>query len=190
MQAALDAGARIVNDISGLAHRSGLPLGAGRARRLPGGADAHARHARHDARPRRLRRRGRGGRGRTGRPPRRRRSARASRRNASSLDPGIGFAKIRRAEPGTAARPAGAAPPGPAAAGGRVAQSASSAASPACRNRAGGWPVPSPPACSRCRSGASILRVHDVAETVQALRMWQALWPDDAAGRIAVMDRS
>ena len=35
-------------------------------------------------------------------------------------------------------------------------------------------PGRSPAACSRSLGGAAILRVHDVAETVQALRVWRA----------------
>ncbi len=53
MAAALDAGARIVNDVSALHPRPGR-LAPGGGARLPGGADAYARHTGDDERPRQL----------------------------------------------------------------------------------------------------------------------------------------
>ena len=41
--------------------------------------------------------------------------------------------------------------------------------------RRGGWPARSPCALKAAEQGAQLLRVHDVPETVQALRVWRGL---------------
>ena len=89
--AALAAGARLVNDVSGGAARSGARSGRGRVRR---GAAARppARRARDDAAGASLRRRGRGGRA-TSWPRRRARGSGRRARERIAVDPGIGFGK-------------------------------------------------------------------------------------------------
>ena len=147
---------------------------AGRRARLPGRADAHARHAGRHVRPGPLRRcRGRRD-ARTwpsgSRPP----NAPASPATGSRSTPAS-------ASPRPPAVDGAAAPP----AGTWLRSAArSSSASHASRSsaRSPGEAGPAPPlpgslaaglfALSR---GAAILRVHDVAETMQAIKVWQAL---------------
>ena len=166
-------GADIVNDIDAL--------------RAPGALDAVAAHPRcgvclmhMHGEPRsmqqraRLRRRGRRGRGLPARARRGAARAPASRASASSLDPGIGFGKTRRAQPRAAAPPAGAARARPAAARRLVAQvDARRRHRP--RASASGWPASVAAALAAVQRGARIVRVHDVAATVDALKVWRAL---------------
>ena len=174
MAAALDAGARIVNDVSALAHDPGRGRAGGGAR-LPGGADAHARHS-PTPWP--------GWPGTTTWPPRWRRnwpsgSPRPRRpgiaRAAIALDPGIGFAKDEADNLDLLARLGVLLGLGfPLVVGvsrkrfiGRT-RRRGRAAAPACRAR---WR----PGWRRACAGAAVLRVHDVAETVQAVRVWRAI---------------
>ena len=149
--------------------RTTRAAGACRRRaRLPRRADAHARRSGDDERARRLRRhRARG------RPPN------LPRRIAAAERAGIARGRHRHrprhrlrqagaAFAGTAAPPAGAGSVAASHPGGRVAQIVhrphrrrTGPATAAC-------PARSPPACSPCRVAPHILRVHDVAETVQA----------------------
>ncbi len=173
MAAALDAGARIVNDVSALRHDPAAAARRGGAR-LPGDPDAHARRRPHHAAlpttttwPLEVMRELA-----TASPPRRPPGSpgAASRSIPASASP-------RPApEPGTAAAPGAAAQPRLPDGGRRVAQSASSAGSSAVAAAADArLPGRSPPACTPLLDGAGVLRVHDVAETVQAVRSGAAL---------------
>ncbi len=106
MEAALKAGARIINDISGLKHDP-RAAALGGASRLPGGADAYARHAADHGRPDAVRRMC----SRTcwrNSPPARDAALKAGIRAENiALDPGFGFAKTN---PPKSAPPAGHAP--------------------------------------------------------------------------------
>ena len=95
-------------------------------------------------------------------------------REAIAIDPGIGFAKLAPHSLELLRRlpRAGRLWAGPSWSASRA--SPSSAASAANPTRSAGCPARSPPACSRCRAAPHILRVHDVAETVQALKLWHS----------------
>ena len=131
---------RVVNDVSALRadpELAGVVAAGGRGL-LP---DAHARRAAHDAGRPALRRRGLRGQGVPGAAAGVRGRPRASTSRRVWLDPGIGFGKTARAQPGAAGPPGRDRRAGPAGGGRHVAQDASWA----------GWPAVATPA-SGCRA--------------------------------------
>ena len=170
MRAAIEAGATMINDV-----RRARGAGCARRRRRErrrGVPDAHARRAADDAGGPRLRRRRRRG-PRLSRGPRARRARRpASRASASCSIPASASARRWRIifpccmrcrrwrQPAIRCWPACRA-------------SRCWARSPAAPS-ANGWPRASAAALAAVARGAAIVRVHDVRETVDALKVWSA----------------
>ena len=166
--AALDAGAVLVNDVTAGRGRSRPAAAGGRARRrrLPG---AHARRRRARCRPTRA----------TATWWREVRDHLAARLAAAVdagvpeervlLDPGIGFGKTLEHNLALLAGVPALAGAGAPAAGGRLAQGHVRHA-PRPRAWTSGCRPRSPRAWRRWPAGAAVLRVHDVRETVDALR--------------------
>ena len=174
MAAALDAGAAIVNDVSALAiDPAAAPLVAARGcpvvlmhmRGTPADmyAQAHYDDVAADVRA--------GAWPSGSRPP----SAPASRATGSSIDPGIGFAKTRRAVRGAAAPAAGTCARSAARSWWASHASRSWRRSPAKHDPRRRLPGSLAAGLFALSRGAAILRVHDVAETIQAIKVWQAL---------------
>ena len=171
-QAVVDAGAAIINDVSGLAD----PRARGRRRRVRRGArrHAHARGAQAGA-LRRLRRRRR--RRRRGVPARAASTSRMARGVAAEqllVDPGPRLRQDAGRERRGAARAAAAArarAPDPPA---RLAQVRDRRDHRAVR-RASAWPERSPRCCTAWPPARPIVRVHDVAAAVDAIAVWRVL---------------
>ncbi len=103
------------------------------------------------------------------------------------VDPGIGFAKDADAQPGAAAGPAPVPQPGPPGPRRRVAQELPRRPCSTAAARATAWRAASAVAAAAAVADAAIVRVHDVAATVQAVRTARAIasgdrdWPSAIA---------